>query len=252
MADEGRKADGGGATPPSRRPRVVCHMVGSVDGRIVVDGWQLSPEGRAEYERIHDQYGAEGWLCGRVTMEAFAGGVRAEEEVAREDGAGPREDFVAPGDHGAYAFAVDPSGRLAWESSEIEGDHVVAILTQRVTDDYLAFLRGRGVSYVFAGHRELDLCVALGKIAELFRVRTLMLEGGGRINGSMLKAGLVDELSLLLAPVGDGRVGTASLFDADGEDREPDRLVLEAVERCAADVVWLRYRIQGETEPSGD
>jgi 5-amino-6-(5-phosphoribosylamino)uracil reductase len=29
------------------------------------------------------------------------------------------------------------------------GDHVVAILSERVSDAYLAFLRERGVSYLF-------------------------------------------------------------------------------------------------------
>lgn len=55
--------------------------------------------------------------------------MRSESEARREyTGATPREDFIAPGDHGSYAFAVDPSGRLAWEANDISGDHVVAIL----------------------------------------------------------------------------------------------------------------------------
>ncbi len=142
------------------------------------------------------------------------------------------------------AFAVDPSGRLAWQSSDISGDHVVAILSERVSDEYLAFLRQRGVSYLLAGARDVDLSLALEKIGERFGVRTLMLEGGGRINGGMLRAGLIDEVSLLVAPVADGRVGTPALFDVDGDDARPYRLALDAVERRADDVVWLRYRVE--------
>jgi riboflavin biosynthesis pyrimidine reductase len=75
-------------------------------------------------------------------------------------------------------------------------------------------------------------------------VRTLMREGGGRINGAMLRAGLIDEVSLLVAAVADGRVGTPALFDVDGDDVTPYRLALEAVERRADDILWLRYRVE--------
>jgi len=126
----------------------------------------------------------------------------------------PREDFVAPGKHDSFAFAVDASGRLAWESSDISGDHVVAILSERVSDTYLASLRERGVSYLLAGADDVDLRLALEKIGDRFGVRTLMLEGSGKINAGMLRAGLIDEVSLLVAPIADARIGTPSLFDA--------------------------------------
>jgi riboflavin biosynthesis pyrimidine reductase len=242
-------------TTTDPRPRVICHMTTSVDGRIVVDGWPAAVVGpvRRAYEQIHTSYDADGWLCGRVTMEPFAKHVRSEQEVAREhpslrSGQRPpaREDFVAPGDFEAYAFALDAHGRLAWASNDIDGDHVVALLSERVSDEYLAFLRERGVSYLLAGERDVDLALALRKITARFGVRALMLEGGGRINGAMLRAGLVDEVSVLVAPVADGRTGLASLFD--GDDLVPRRLSLAAVQQLDDDVLWLRYRV----EPTGE
>lgn len=225
------------------RPRVICHMMASVDGRIVVDGWPLSADERAEYERVHDSYDADGWMVGRVTLEQhFAAGIRSEAELAREHQAGPREDFVAPGEHETYAVAVDARGKLRWESGDVDRDHLVVLVTERVSDAHLADLRKRGVSYLLAGREELDLPLALEKLGTRLRVRTLMLEGGGGINGSMLRAGLVDELSLLVAPVVDGRVGTAALFDVAG-GATPFRLTLDSVERRVGDVLWLRYRV---------
>jgi 2,5-diamino-6-(ribosylamino)-4(3H)-pyrimidinone 5'-phosphate reductase len=228
------------------RPRVVCHMMSSLDGRIVTDDWPISSDERRQYEQVHATYEAQGWLVGRVTMERhFAAGVRAEAEVAREHHGPPREDHVAPGAHASFAFALDPRGRLLWESADLDGDHLVAILTERVSNDYLAALRERGASYLLAGGSEVDLPLALEKIGARLGVRTLMLEGGGGINGSMLRAGLVDEISLLVAPVADGRIGTAALFDVGGE-LTPRRLAREAMERRAGDVLWLRYRVESE------
>ena len=221
-------------------------MVTSIDGRIVTGGWPMSAEESRQYEIVHASYEAEGWMCGRVTMASFAKHVRSDEEIARERTSGAaREDFVAAGEHESFAFAIDARGRLAWESNDISGDHVVAVLSERVSDEYLAFLRKREVSYILAGAGDVDLSLALEKIAARFGVRTLMLEGGGRINGGMLRAGLIDEVSILIAPVADGRIGTPALFDIDGEGAIPQRLVLEHVDRRADDMLWLRYRVDG-------
>ena len=232
-------------TSTTTRPRVICHMAASVDGRIVVDGWPASAAAavRRQYEQIHEHYEADGWMCGRITMEPFAAATRSEEEVANQhhDGAS-RDDYVAPGSYDSFAFAIDPKGRLAWKSNDIGGDHVVAVLSESVSDEYLAFLRDRGVSYLLAGGRDVDFSHALEKIGARFGVRTLMLEGGGRINGALLDAGLIDELSLVLAPVADGRISTPALFDVDS-DATPHQLTLDAVERREDGILWLRYSV---------
>lgn len=233
------------ATLVAVRPRVICHMATSLDGRIVVDGWPSAADVRGEYEQVHASYDADGWMCGRITMEPFAGAVRSDAEVAREyRGASTREDFVAEGDHESFAFAVDLGGRLAWKSNDIDGDHVVALLSDRVSDEYLAYLKERGVSYLLAGKRELDAPLALEKIGARFGVRTLMLEGGGKINGTMLRAGLIDEVSVIVAPVADGRIGTPALFDVEGGKVAPMQLALVSVERREAEILWLRYRVE--------
>ena len=63
----------------------------------------------------------------------------------------------------------------------------------------------------------------------------------------MLRAGVVDELSLLLAPAVDGLRGTPAVFDIDGEEADSlgarRRLDLRSCETLSGGVVWLRYRI---------
>jgi 2,5-diamino-6-(ribosylamino)-4(3H)-pyrimidinone 5'-phosphate reductase len=228
-------------------PRVICHMMASVDGRIVTGGWPLSRDESRQYEQVHATYEPDAWICGRVTMEEhFAAGTRSDDAIAHTYDGPPRDDFVAPGEHQSFAIALDPKGKLVWESGDMDGDHVVAVLGHRVSDKYLAMLRERGVSYLLAGDGdEVDLPLALRKIGARLGVRTLMLEGGGGINGSFLRAGLVDELSLLIAPVVDGRMGTPAVFDVSG-DAAPRRLRLEAVERRDGDVLWLRYQVESD------
>ena len=220
-------------------------MATSIDGRIVADGWPDSPAVRREYEEIHAAYGADAWMCGRITMEPLAGAVRSDADVEREYVGPPREDHIAPGARDSFAVAIDPSGRLAWDKNDIDGDHVIAVLSERVSNEYLAFLRDRGVSYLFAGKRDVDLAVALEKLGARVGIRTMMLEGGGHINGGMLAAGLIDELSVLVSPVADGRLGIPTLFDVEADHVIPHRLLLDSVERRGDNFLWLRYRVEG-------
>ncbi len=229
------------AMPSPARPYVVCHMVPSVDGRIVTRGWRLPRAALAEYERTAATFGADAWIVGRVSMAPYAGSARLPpRRAARRI---PRTDFVARRDAPSYAIAIDPSGRLRWESASIDEDHAVAILTERVPDRVLALLRARGVSYLFGGKAEIDLATVLRKLRSRLGIRTLLLEGGGRINGSFLAAGLVDALSVLVAPVADGGVGTPTLFDARPGPGPARRLRLRSVERRRGGMLWVRYDV---------
>ena len=224
------------------KPHVICHMLASVDGRIVTSGWNLSPEGRTEYERTAASYHADAWMCGRVTMAAFAKGTASD--VLPASSAPPKKDFVASHQGSTYAIAVDSRGKLYWQANSIDGDHVIAILSEQVSPEYLAFLQAQRVSYLFAGTHTIDLSTALTKLATTFHIKTLLLEGGGKINGAMLQAGLIDELSLLLAPIADGTNGTPTLFDTLNTGTSPHaaaRLTLHAVEQRTDGILWVRY-----------
>lgn len=232
-----------GPRPPSSkagasRPYVICHMVPSVDGRIVTTRWPVPGSLHSEYERTAARLEGDGWIVGRISMEPYAG--RAA--LPRGSGARiPRTDFVARADAPSYAIAVDPRGKLRWESGSIDGDHAVAVLTERVPDLHLAFLREQGVSYLFGGRDGIHVPTVLRKLRQRLGIRRLLLEGGGKINGSFLAAGCVDELSLLVAPVADGAIGAPALFDTPGGS--PTRLRLVSAEPRRGGLLWLRYRV---------
>jgi 2,5-diamino-6-(ribosylamino)-4(3H)-pyrimidinone 5'-phosphate reductase len=225
----------------TRRPYVICHMLPSIDGRIVLRDWKL-PNATREYERTAASFDADAWIIGRISMEPYAGKARVP---ARRNGERiPREDFVADHDASSYAIAIDPSGKLTWRASDIDGEHVITILSEAVSDDYLAFLQSKGVSYLFGGKARIDLAAVLRKLRIRFGIRKLLLEGGGKINGSFLAANLIDELSILVAPVADGSIGTASLFDVDDRRMPARGLKLLSIEKRSGGIVWLRYKVR--------
>lgn len=225
----------------NRRPYVICHMLPSIDGRIVVDDWPNPKALSKAYESTAETLNGDAWIIGRISMEPYAGKARVpkRKSTARI----PRTDFIAKRDAESYAIAIDPSGKLTWKSNAIDEEHVITILTERVSDDYLAFLQAKGVSYLFGGRTKIDLALVLEKLASEFRIKRLLLEGGGKINGSFLAANLIDELSILIGPVADGSIGTPALFDVEGRSTAR-ALKLLSIEKLKGDVVWLRYKVK--------
>ncbi|RKI05850.1 RibD family protein, partial [Corallococcus praedator] len=184
------------------KPHVICHMVSSIDGRILLEHWPEPGTAHAEYERTADTFDADAWMCGRITMEDFA----AQGRIPKPTPAAPlpRTDFIACKDADSHAIALDAHGKLNWESGDLDGDHLIVVLTESASDAHLAHLRERGVSYVFGGKHDIDFARALETLGQEFGIKTVLLEGGGGINGSLLAAGLIDEVSLLIHPTADG------------------------------------------------
>lgn len=234
------------------RPYIVCHMLTALDGKITgpfmrtraVDG------ASAEYERTNASYHPQAWLCGRVTTDENFTHYRkpALDEHAT---AAPEGDYVAVADAPMHYVSVDPSGRIGWETNTLRYEkrppaHVIEVLTEKASAAYRAFLRRLKISYIVAGKDQLDCRLTAEKLKALFKIETLMVSGGRFINWSFLQAGLVDELSLVLAPVADGENDTVTLFEKSSylPDHAPVAFALKAIEKGQGDSVWLRYAVK--------
>jgi 2,5-diamino-6-(ribosylamino)-4(3H)-pyrimidinone 5'-phosphate reductase len=124
------------------------------------------------------------------------------------------------------------------------GEHLIAVLTEQVGDEYLAYLRRLGISYIFGGVDTLDFALVLDKLAQLFPIKTILLEGGGHINGSLLKAGLIDELSILHYPIVDGAASSATVFEQGDNPGPAVRFQLQEVQQRSHGILWLRYEMK--------
>lgn len=238
------------------RPKIICHMGSSIDGRLHPSRW-TPPAAGIEKGLVHRYYDetaarldAEGWIVGRTTMAEIAEGHHRSPKVPPGD---LRRTYVGDRKGRDLAIAIDPHGKVHYGRDDAGGDHIVAVLGEGVPDTYLAELREDGVSYLFAGPEGLDLVGAMEALGETFGVRTLLLEGGGIINGAFLKAGLIDEVSLLVSPAIDGLAGVPTIFEYHGgpDERPAAGRALRHLhtETLEGGTVWLRYSV--EVVPSG-
>ncbi|MDI3478596.1 MAG: hypothetical protein PWQ59_2121 [Thermoanaerobacterium sp.] len=233
------------------RPYIICHMVTSLDGKVTGDFLKKSEYSKfiEDYYRIHREYGADGFLCGRVTME----GSFPQLPVPSNDYDGPpiaREDYIAE-KAAFYAVAIDLKGKLWWSNRAIsdtdegyDGAHIIEVLTESVPDAFLMHLQDKGVSYIFGGKTELDLALVIKKLKDMFGIEKLLLEGGGIVNGSFLEEDLIDEISLVVVPAAECSEDAIPLFKAGKygvktESAKPFKL--REIKRLSDNGLWLIY-----------
>jgi len=230
------------------RPYVICHMFGSVDGRIKQNIWGLKDHHKY-FEETAAQIKADAWLVGRTTMEEFSS--RKVHLISKGKISIPKTDFVAPRVSKTYAVVIDPSGKCYWDSNMVSTEQVIEVLSEKVTSKYLEHLRSKNVSYIFGGKKELDLNLVLKKLYKLFGIKRVRIDGGGHVNGSFLKVGLIDEFSLVLAPIADGTIGAPTVFEAEEGygKRKATHFALKSVKRIYKDFLWIRYQtIRGKIQ----
>jgi riboflavin biosynthesis pyrimidine reductase len=224
-------------------------MVTTIDGKILGNRWGTipGPKGSADlFETTAASFGIGAWLVGTTTMKEFMG---RNVKLPRAKHKIPRRDHVAKPNAKTLAIGADRNGVLRFQESDTHGDHVVLLLTEQASNDYLAHLQAAGVSYLFCGKRDLDLAMALRKLGQAFGLKKLMLQGGGTFNGAMLHAELVDEISHITVPVADGGVGVSSIFDIPTKTPPPKAaatLKLMSRKPLPGGATWTRYRVTGK------
>src|ERR1700760_3448484 len=227
------------------KPHVACIVSASLDGRIWLSRWSRKPSQlKGLFERVHDEVGCDAWVVGRTTGREFA---KRDSYPAETSEKFPREHWFATRDAKAYGVVLDAHGKVAFGRADIGGDPIVAVLTKKVSDAHLAGLRSEGISYIFAGESELNLALALDILNQELGVKRLLVEGGGTTNGSFLRAGLIDEIHLILCPAIDGTKGAPSAFDSKGAEQERPplrKLTLEGSQPLDGGALWLRYTVQ--------
>lgn len=232
------------------RPYVVCHMFTSLDGKIDGAFFGASECGAAlaEYGNIRNFYNCQATLYGTTTMMGgYSDGIVGE--LPQTMVSYPKEDYIAQWEVKNYVVSIDPQGILGWNSGYIEKKgrpkaHVIEVLTEQVPDGYLEYLRRFDISYVFAGKEQLDCRVLLEKLYKLFHIERLMIAGGGLINWSFAQEDLIDELSLVIAPVADGSTTAVSIFEKPDflPSRPPVAFELKEVKQLEDSGLWLRYQ----------
>lgn len=126
-----------------------------------------------------------------------------------------------------------------------DGSIIVIAVTENASKDKVEKLRKAGAEIIFAGSgKKVDLKHLLRSLWNM-GVRSIMVEGGGTLNWSLISEGLVDEVRVSIAPIIVGGKDSLTLVEGEGYDKVKDgfKLKLTNIEVVGGDVVLTYKRI---------
>lgn len=244
------------------RPKIVVYTVASADGRVTIAPDAILLHGD---ERMDAVAGSSEevykWIRvihnPQVILEG-SGSFVTEKEVPEPlppftGDLDLYQDFLPdtvihdPGRQGWFT-AVDSRGRVrGWikEFEGWEGWHILILVSHNTPPEYLAYLQRENIPYIVTGSERVDLNHAMEKLKSKLGVTSALSTAGGKLNGALLRAGLVDEINIEFFPAIIGGFTTPSLYDSPElkPDEWPTRLRLISAHVQDNGHVWLRYEV---------
>lgn len=220
--------------------KVIINGAMTVDGKIATATGDSKISSKQDLVRVHRL---------RASVDAIVVGIST---IMADD---PRLTVRLAKGSSPIRVIVDSKARIPLESQVLRAAPKLRTIVAVTTDasvEKVAKIREAGAEalvvragkgYNVAVPRGVDL-KELFSILESMGIRKVLVEGGGELNWSLLRLGMVDELTVTIAPrIAGGRLAT-TLVEGDGVDRVSDgiKLTLESVERKKSGELVLRYR----------
>ncbi len=218
-------------------PYVIMHVGVSVDGRL---DWGMS--GDNPYYHVIRTFHADVDLSGTGTI--LAAPVPEDPEAAFGE---MYVEWSKLADKPRLAV-VDSRGQIRnWEFLKKQpwwSGHV-ALCSETTPIEHMKYLQEIGIDTIVAGQEKVDLRLALEQLNARYGTRIIRTDCGGTLNGVLLRAGLVAEVSAIVCPALVGGTSPRTMFVAPDLTSEAGviRLKLIQLERINEDFLWLRYEV---------
>jgi riboflavin-specific deaminase-like protein len=195
-------------------PFVFSNFAMTADGKIAFGGRNFIPFG-SKRDREH-------MMELRATADAVISGTRTVETTGTILGAGGESFRKRRLKNGLSEFplrvvasgsgSIDPNANLFKKRFS----PIIILTTARISKANLQKLRAVADEVKICGKTEINFRAALRWLRKKWNVRRLLCEGGGELNGALVRAGLVDELHLTICPKIFGGHAAPTIADGNG------------------------------------
>ncbi len=215
------------------RPMVRCKLAMSLDGRTAMASgeskWITGPDARRDVQRLRARSSAILVGMGTVLADNPSLRVRAEDIGQPPPAGGWRQPL---------RVVVDPHLSTPLDAKVLEPPGRTLIATRSDDDELVDALRKKGADVLrFPGSADtVDLRALLEHLAEL-EINEVMTETGATLSGALLRAGLIDEMVIYIAPTLMG-AEARGLFSLPGLDHLEDRIDVEITDMRAMGRDW--------------
>ena len=219
------------------KPYVILNAAMTLDGKIATDTGSSNISGEEDLKRVHEL---------RKDCDAIMVGIGT---VLADDPRLTVHKINANPEDNPVRIVVDSKFRtpIAARITNKDAKTIIAGANEYkydfiVSDRYETFKK-RGVNFFFSGDKQVDLKALMNYLHEE-GIEKLMLEGGATLNFSMIKAGLIDEIRICVAPMIAGGVNAKTFFDGEGFSTmdEAARLELSDSYALGKDLI-LTYKV---------
>lgn len=202
------------------RPYVILNAAMTLDGKIATASGSSNISGKKDLQRVHEiRKECDGIMVGIGT-------------VLTDDPRLTVHKIDAEPEDNPVRVVVDSRCRTPIDARITNSDArtIIAVANEykdelKQSEKYETF-KSRGVRFFFSGDERVDLTALMSYLHEEGIYR-LMLEGGSTLNFSMIKAGLIDEISICVAPMVVGGADAKTFFDGEGFDTMDEAVKLE-------------------------
>jgi 2,5-diamino-6-(ribosylamino)-4(3H)-pyrimidinone 5'-phosphate reductase len=218
------------------RPFVFINSAMSADGKISsVNRTQVRISGREDLARVDGlRASSNAIMVGLGTVLADDPGLRVKSKDHRE----ARLDKGWP--ENPLRVVADSLARTP-PDAKILGPGCLIAASRSAPEDRLERLSSR-CEIIKCGIEKVDLAELMAELYER-GIKRLMVEGGARLNWSLIKLGLVDELYVYIGGLVIGGESAPTLVDGQGFRESYPRLRLDSVERLDEGVL-LKWSLE--------
>src|SRR5918911_1208441 len=224
------------------RLKVIINGAMTVDGKIATSNGDSRISSKEDLIRVHKL---------RASVDAIVVGIST---ILADD---PRLTVRLVKGKNPARVIVDSRGRVPLDSQIMYGAskiNTIVAVTDQAPEEKVAKLREMGaqVLVISEGKKGQSAAVPRGvNLKLLFRklermgLKTTLVEGGGELNWSLLRLGLVDLLTVTIAPkIAGGRLAT-TLVEGDGFDEisQSIKLQLKKIQRKKGGELVLHYKL---------
>ncbi len=223
---------------PKTRPYVILNAAMTLCGRIASKTGDSRLSSEEDWVRVHTlRANVNAIMVGRNTLIKDDSKLTIKQELVEGKPKNPHRVVVDS------LARTPPSARVLQVSPETP---TTIAITSRAPLKRVELLKKAGAKIKICGDGpKVDLNSLMTHLKKEENVNTLLLEGGGTLNWAMLKAQLIDEIMVAIAPVVAGGGGSISLFEGEGFEKLDNSplLVLNKFQEIG-DCFLLSYQVQ--------
>jgi len=170
---------------------VILNSAMTLDGKIATKEGNSTISSTEDLRRVHSiRSSVDGIMVGISTVLIDNPRLTARLDKVHKDSVGPTR------------IIIDSTARIPLQSKILKSAHrikTIVAVTRRAKNTRIKKIQSTGAMIMIAGNKDVDLKIVFEQLNKI-GFKKILVEGGGEINWSVLRLGIVNELIVTIAP----------------------------------------------------